>query len=288
MLYKSPYKNINSRKFNDWCIYKKRIDTYGLGCEHNCNYCYAKTLLEFRGKWKQTPLNSDLVEIYYRIKKLMHGDIVRLGSLTDCFQPIELENSITFETIKMLNKRKVNYLIVTKSSLVSDEKYLSIYDSKLAHFQISITGTNDNEVFKNEKASLISERIKSIETLYKLGFDVSVRLSPLIENRIDFDIINSINCNKILIEFLKVNHFVKKWFNIDYSEYSLKYGGYTHLQLEKKIKLVNKITNFEQVSVGEYVREHHEYFSKNVNFNKNDCCNLNYNKPQLNKQLTWI
>jgi DNA repair photolyase len=288
MLYKSPYKNINGRKFNDWCVYKKRIDTYGLGCEHNCNYCYAKTLLEFRRKWKTNPLNSDLIEIYYRVKKLIPGDIVRLGSLTDCFQPIELKNRITFKTIKILNKRKIHYLIITKSSIVSNPEYLQIYDKSLAHFQISITGTNDKIVLKNEKASLISERIKSIETLYNLGFDVSIRLSPLIENRIDFDIINSINCDKILIEFLKVNHFVKKWFNIDYSEYTLKYGGYEHLELFKKIELVNKITGFNQISVGEYVREHHEYFSKNVNFNKLDCCNLNYQKRKINKQLTWI
>lgn len=286
MNYKSPYKNINGRKFNDWCVYKKRIDTYGLGCEHNCSYCYAKTLLEFRGKWNHIPLNSDFAEIYYRIKKLVRGEVVRLGSLTDCFQPMEKQNRITYETIKQLNRFKINYLIVTKSSLVSSPEYLEIYDKNLAHFQISITGTNNNEVFKNEKASLISERIKSIETLYGLGFDVCVRLSPLIENRIDFDVINSIKCDKILIEFLKVNHFVKKWFNIDYSEYSLKYGGYEHLQLGKKIELVNKITGFNQVSVGEYVSNHHKYFSQNVNFNKNDCCNLGLYLPIIEKQLT--
>ena len=62
--------------------------------------------------------------------------------------------------------------------------------------------------------------------------------------------------------------------NIDYSEYSLKYGGYENLQLDKKIELVNKITGFKQVSVGEYVKSHWEYFRDNVNFNKEDCCNL--------------
>ena len=77
-----------------------------------------------------------------------------------------------------------------------------------------------------------------------------------------------------MIEFLKVNHWVKKWFNIDYSPYSLSYGGYDHLQLDHKIKLVSKITGFEQVSVGEYVKDHYEYFRDNVNHNKTDCCNL--------------
>ncbi len=93
---------------------------------------------------------------------------------------------------------------------------------------------------------------------------------------------NKINCNKILIEFLKVNYNVKNWFKIDYSEYSLKYGGFEHLQLNKKISLVNKI-KFEQITVGEYVEDHHNYFSYNVNYNKNDCCNLNYKIQEFNQ-----
>lgn len=103
---------------------------------------------------------------------------------------------------------------------------------------------------------------------------MSVRLSPFIEQFVDIDIINNIKCDKILIEFLKVNHWIKKWFDIDYSEYSLKYGGYEHLQLDKKIELANKITNFKERSVGEYVKEHYEYFRDNYNSNKKDCCNL--------------
>lgn len=288
MEYKSPYKEINSRKFNTWCVYSKRIDTYGNGCEHECKYCYAKGLLDFRGHWNKKPMASNFGEIHYQIKKLPKYSVVRIGSMTDCFQPIEEKQMITFETIKMLNKYKINYLILTKSKLVSDVKYLEIYDKNLAHFQVSITSTDAENSLKFESASLPQERINSVETLFKNGFDVSVRLSPFIPEFIDFNVINSIKCDKILIEFLKVNHFTKKWFNIDYSDYSLRYGGYNHLKLEKKIELVNKITGFHQKSVGEYVREHHEYFSNNVNFNKNDCCNLTLKQTNKNTQLTWI
>jgi DNA repair photolyase len=184
----------------------------------------------------------------------------------------------------MLNRFKIQHLVVTKGAIVANDEYLSIYDSNLAHFQISITNTDDS--LKTEKASLPSERIKAVERLYDLGFDVSVRLSPFIESQIDVNIVNSIKCNKILIEFLKVNHFIKKSFDIDYSEYSLKYGGHENLQLSKKIELVNKITGFEQISVGEYVVEHHEYFSSHVNYNPEDCCNLRLNKLATHEQLT--
>jgi DNA repair photolyase len=269
------YSNIDNRKFNTWCKYTVRLDTYGCGCQHDCNYCYAKSLLNFRGLWNsEAPKVATLWEIKKCISEMPKNKVVKLGGMTDCFMPIELKHKITYNTIKLLNHYKIHYLIVTKSHIVANDEYLKIYDKNLAHFQITITSTSDEISKSIEKASFPNKRIQAIETLQLNGFDVSVRLSPFIPEYIDINIINAIRCNKILIEFLKVNHWVKKWFNIDYSKYSLKYGGYEHLQLESKIELVNKITGFEQKSVGEYVKEHFEYFNTNVNFNKNDCCNL--------------
>lgn len=287
--FNSFYKSIEERKANTWCKYTKRLDTYGCGCQHDCSYCYSKSLLSFRGLWSAVePSTAPLQKIRNRVSILSRDEVVKLGGMTDCFQPVELKKRITYHTIQLLNKYRVHYLIVTKSSLVSNPEYLMIYDKRLAHFQVSITSTNDNKAMKFEKASKVSERIKSIETLQSLGFDVSVRLSPFIEQNIDFTLLNSIQCNKILIEFLKVNHWVKKWFDIDYSEYTVKYGGYEHLPLERKIELVNKITGFQQVSVGEYVAEHHKYFSENVNYNKIDCCNLNFTEKVHPVQLTMF
>lgn len=275
MEYKSPYKNVNHRVFNTWCKYQVRIDTYGRGCQHACEYCYAKGLLMFRGLWNtDTPAVSNICDIYKAIKKIPINTVVRLGSMTDCFQPMESRHRITYETIKLLNQHKLNYLIVTKGALVSDDRYIDIYDKKLAHFQISITNTNDADCLKYEKASKISDRIKSIEKLHSLGFDVSIRLSPFIPGFIDFKILNSIKCNKILIEFLKVNHWIRKWFDIDYSNFTFKYGGHLNLSLDEKIRQLKNIVGFKYLTVGEYVKDHHDYFSKNVNYNMNDCCNV--------------
>jgi DNA repair photolyase len=201
--------------------------------------------------------------------------------MTDCFQPIEKVNRVTYETIRLLNNHKINYLIVTKSDLVASPEYLEIYNKELAHFQITITSTSKNDY---EKAPEPKKRIKAVEKLQSLGFDVSVRLSPFIPRNIDFKRINSIECNKVLIEFLKVNYNVKNWFDIDYSEYCLKFGGFEHLELNRKIDLQNMITGFEQKTIGEYVEDHYRYFRDNINFNKEDCCNLSlryFPEPQL-------
>ncbi len=40
------------------------------------------------------------------------------------------------------------------------------------------------------------------------------------------------------------------------------------------IELIKNIKGFKQMSVGEYVYDHYIYFRNNLNFNRNDCCNL--------------
>lgn len=273
--FKSFFKDVDNRKFNTWCKWTKRLDTYGCGCAHDCKYCYSKSLLNFRGLWNPAaPAVADLKKIEAKIKKLPAGTIVRMGGMTDCFQPCELEHRTTYETIKLLNKYGIGYLIVTKSHLVAADDYISILDKDLAHIQITVTTTDDELCRQYEKASPPSMRIAAIEKLHALGYDVAVRLSPFIPEFVDVNKINAIKCDKILIEFLKVNTWVRKWFDIDYSEYTLKFGGYWHLPLERKIELASLITGFEQVSVGEYVKEHYEYFRANVNHNPDDCCNL--------------
>lgn len=273
--FKSFFKDVDNRKFNTWCKWTKRLDTYGCGCAHDCKYCYSKSLLNFRGLWNPAaPAVADLKKVEAKIKKLPAGSIVRMGGMTDCFQPCELEHRTTYETIKLLNKYGIGYLIVTKSHIIATDEYISILDKDLAHIQVTVTTTDDELCRQYENASPPSMRIAAIEKLHALGYDVAVRLSPFIPEFVDVDKINAIKCDKILIEFLKVNTWVRKWFDIDYSEYTLKFGGYWHLPLERKIELASLITGFEQVSVGEYVKEHYEYFRANVNHNPDDCCNL--------------
>ena len=43
------------------CNYPTRLDTYGCGCSHDCKYCYAKSLLSFRGLWN--PQRPSVAEI---------------------------------------------------------------------------------------------------------------------------------------------------------------------------------------------------------------------------------
>lgn len=87
------------------------------------------------------------------------------------------------------------------------------------------------------------------------------------------DVINNIECDKILVEFLRVNTWIRKWFDIDYSEYTLNHGGYKHLPLERKVEYLKMVSGFREVTVCEDVDKHYEYW-RQTNPNPNDCCNL--------------
>lgn len=264
--FKSFYKEVGGNEGNK-CHYSIRLDTYGCGCQHDCSYCYAKSLLDFRGLWDaKEPAVADAAKIERKIAKLPKGSIVRLGGMTDCFQPLESLANVTRKTIELLNKHGIGYLIVTKSDLVCE--YMNLLDKDLAHIQITITFA------PCEKAVSTERRITAIEKLYDAGFDVAVRLSPFIPQFVDYERINRIRCNKIIVEFLRVNHWIKKWLPLDYSDYTVKQSGYQHLPLSKKIEYLSRITGFDEVSVCEDVTEHYEYWKEAVNFNKDDCCNL--------------
>jgi DNA repair photolyase len=249
--FKSFYKIVSGGE-GDRCKYPTRLDLYGCGCQHDCSYCYAKSLLSFRGLWNaETPNIADISKVIKKIERIPNKILVRLGGMTDCFQPLEKSVRNTYYAIKELNKWNKPYLIVTKSHIVADEEYLKILNPKLAHIQVSVTTTDDSLSIKYEKASLPSQRIKAIETLFQNGFDVQLRLSPFIPEYVDFEILNSVKCDKILIEFLRVNTWIRRWFDIDYSKHTLKEGGYAHLPLGIKLDLLSKITDLRKK---QYVR----------------------------------
>lgn len=267
----------NTVWWGEWskCLYPTRLDTYWQGCSHNCKYCYARALLDFRWLWHpENPKFIDLKEAYKIIAtEIPKWQITRLWWMTDCFQPVEKVHKITYNVLKAFNACKKWYLIVTKSDLIATDEYIKVLDKDLAHIQITITSTNDELWATYENATRMSDRIKAVEKLWSLWYDVQIRLSPYIPQYVEINKINEIKCDKIIVEFLRVNWFIKKWFKIDYSDWTHKEWGYLHLPLEKKIQLLSKIKK-KEISVCEDVDTHYKYWKEHFNHNPDDCCNL--------------
>ena len=136
--FKSFYKVVGGNEGSK-CHYPARLDLYGCGCEHDCKYCYAKSLLSFRKLWNPlSPSVADLAKVQRRIRKLDPNLTVRLGGLTDCFMPSEKIKRNTYHAIRMLNHHGNSYLIVTKSGMVADDEYIKVMDKDKAHIQITL------------------------------------------------------------------------------------------------------------------------------------------------------
>lgn len=278
--FKSFFKNVGGNEGSK-CVYPVRLDTYGCGCAHDCKYCYAKSLLDFRKLWNPlAPSVVDVKKVRKVLDRIANGKIplttaIRLGGMTDCFQPCETTHKATYGTIKLMNERKIPYLIVTKSDLVASDEYMQILDKKLAHIQITVTTTDDELSLKYEKAVVPSRRIAAIEKLQSAGFDVALRLSPFIPEFIDYEKLNSVRCDKIVVEFLRVNTWIRKWFGdmVDFSDYIVKQSGYCHLPLEIKKELIKNI-RFKQITVCEDETRAYEFWKNNFNPNPDDCYNL--------------
>jgi len=258
----------------DRCVYPTRLDMYGCGCQHDCNYCYARSLLDFRGLWDaDNPRCTDKRTAIRIMDKLRPGQIVRLGGMTDPFQPIEERYRLTEWAIGELNKRRIGYLIVTKSALVAKCRNLH---PQLAHIQMSYTHTEGMAPDTMERASPPADRLKAIEELHARGYDTQIRLSPYIPQFIDLDRIISSPVDKVLVEFLRINaHISKAMPYLDTSAWTLNIGGYRHLPLgDKKLLIAPIIKAGKQVTVCEDVPEHYAYWRDHVNHNPADCCDL--------------
>ena len=176
------------------CYYPFKLDTYGCGCSNNCAYCYAKSVLSFRGYWdNDAPKKADFNKIkkifenvFDKGKKTKYSQFfldripIRLGGMTDCFSDIEKEERVTLRFLKLLKKYDYPYLILTKNKLVADDEYIEAMDKNLGYIQFSITTPFDDisEAYE-EGASLTSERLAACKKLNDHGFYTAVRICPL-------------------------------------------------------------------------------------------------------------
>lgn len=71
--YKSFYKTVGGGE-GARCKYPTRLDMYGKGCQHNCQYCYARSLLDFRKLWNPTePAMADKEKVRRKLDTITPG-----------------------------------------------------------------------------------------------------------------------------------------------------------------------------------------------------------------------
>lgn len=95
-----------------------------VGCSHACTYCYARFMKRFTGHAKDmwghfVDYKSNAVTILKKeITRIEPNKWLLLGSVTDCYQPIEKELQLTRDCLNVMADFDINVSILTKSSLV--------------------------------------------------------------------------------------------------------------------------------------------------------------------------
>jgi len=160
------WKHIKDRPHYNCDIYRQ--------CDMGCLYCYADCLpFSCKKRWSAT---------YEEIERVFHekkGDMFHFGVMSDPFQEREYAQKLALHVLRQSNKHKVKLLIGTKA--IMPEEHMRELDPDLHSFQFSFIGADDRFIRSFELGTpLFNERKIQMERLKSQGFDITLRLQPII------------------------------------------------------------------------------------------------------------
>ncbi len=161
------------------------------GCEHGCSYCYARPTHSYLGL--SPGLDFERVIIAKRgLAELLRRELtarsyrpsmIVIGSVTDCYQPVERELGITRSLIEVMREARHPFSLVTKSSGVERDLDLiaPMAQDGLAAVYVTIT-TLDGELARQlePRAASPQRRLRTIRALAAAGVPVGVSVAPQI------------------------------------------------------------------------------------------------------------
>ncbi len=161
------------------------------GCEHGCIYCYARPTHSYLGWSPGLDFETRLIA-KQNLPELLRAELSRashvaapvmLGSVTDCYQPVERELGLTRRLIEVLAEARHPFSIVTKGSGVERDLDLlaPLARQGLASVHITLT-TLDADLARHlePRAAAPHRRLRSIRALTEAGVPVGVSLAPQI------------------------------------------------------------------------------------------------------------
>ena len=163
----------------EWAPYSYNI---GVGCQHECLYCYARAdalkygHVENRGCW-----SKEVVKMYkVSIAEKADGRVMfpSTHDISPDYYPYYVR------TLENLLKAGNEVLVVTKPHLKCIEGLCDRFGSYKGKLEFRFTvGTVDDEVsrFWEPGAPLPGERLKALRHAYDRGFNTSVSMEPMLE-----------------------------------------------------------------------------------------------------------
>jgi DNA repair photolyase len=112
---------------------------------------------------------------------------VLLGSTTECFQQIEKKYKITEQILGILNRNKINYTILTKSSLIKDYlELISKNEGNEIYYTLNLAPQKIINIFE-KNSSPLSSRLDTIKRIIKKNIVLRIHIGPFIPYLTDLE-----------------------------------------------------------------------------------------------------
>lgn len=161
------------------------------GCSHSCSYCYAASMRRFTGhageRWGSfVDVRINMPTVLARELRTPRSGTVLLGSMTDCYQPLESKYQLTRKCLEVLTARRGGLIagVLTKSELVTRDADLLL--ALGAEAGLTITSL-DNWVARafEPGASLPGRRLEALQKLHEAGVPTYVFIGPILPGLTD-------------------------------------------------------------------------------------------------------
>jgi len=183
-------RSIISRNESPDIPFTQSINPYR-GCEHGCNYCYARPTHSYLNLSPGLDFETRLTAKTNAAERLRSElgkpgyvcEPITLGANTDAYQPIEREYRITREIIEVLHACHHPLTIITKNALVERDLDLlgPMAAKNLVQVFVSINALDNHLASTLEpRASAPHRRLQAIGNLVAAGVPCGVLVSPII------------------------------------------------------------------------------------------------------------
>src|SRR3978361_763302 len=164
------------------------------GCEHGCNYCYARKVHEYWGYSAGLDFEQKIIvkknAAQLLRKQLSHPEYVcmpiMLSGNTDCYQPAEQKFRLTRALLEVCNEFNQPVGILTKNSwIIKDLDVLQEMAKKnLVSAMVSITSLNEDlRRIMEPRTTTAKQKLKVINELSSAGVRMGVMMGPMIPGR---------------------------------------------------------------------------------------------------------
>lgn len=196
-----------------------------VGCSHACKYCYASFMKRFTNHPEPW---GEFIDVKYwpeiKNKEKYKGKEAFFGSVTDCYQPVEVKYKRTRALLEQLEGSGISISIATKSDLVyRDIDLIKTFPN--ARVSWSINTLDESFQKEMDKGVSISRRLDCMKKFYDAGIQTTCFISPIFPGITDpIEIIEKAKdkCNLVWLENLNLRGDYKarilKWIHENHPE----------------------------------------------------------------------